>query len=247
MIRFENVSYRYPDGDWAVSGVSLAVGAGESVGIVGANGAGKSTLLSLLPGIRLPGQGKIWVGGVEVKKENLPAIRAKTGVVFQNPDEQLFMTTVKEDILFGPQNMGFSEQEAEGALSRMAERLQISHLLGRMPHTLSGGEKRLAAIAAVLACGPDVLLFDEPTSFLDPRARRHMIETIKGMEQTRLIATHDLDMAMEACGRVLILSRGKLAADGGVALLEDEALLKSCGLELPLCLGRRDLNALLRC
>ncbi len=239
MIRLENVTYTYPDGNIAIDNLSVEIKKSESVALIGANGAGKTTLLNLLVCVLLPQKGRIFVDGTEVRKESLAAVRAKMGMVFQNPDEQLFMTTAREDIAFGPQNMGYTEEQTKEAVEEVSELLGIPHLLDRMPHKLSGGEKRLVEVASVLVYEPDVLLFDEPISFLDPRARKNMIGVLKSLLQTKLIATHDLDMAMDICTRILILDHGRIAADGGAELLRDEALLQNCGLELPLGLGRR--------
>ncbi len=233
MIRLEHASYTYPDGNRAISDCSVEIRTGETVGVIGANGAGKSTLFNLIVGVLTPADG-VFVDGMEVRKENFTKIRAICGMVFQNPDEQLFMTTAREDIAFGPRNMGLTEKEVERAVQAVAEQLSILPLLERMPHRLSGGEKRLVAIAAVLACSPKVLLFDEPISFLDPRARKNMIGVLRSLKETKLIATHDLDMAMDVCTRILVLDNGRLIADGGIELLRDEALLTACGLELPL-------------
>ena len=219
--------------------MSFSVREGERVAVVGANGAGKSTLLLALVGILNRSGGSVSIGGVPVERARLPEIREKAGLVFQNPDDQLFMPRVCDDVAFGPRNYGATEEEAGRAAESVLRELGIEHLKDRMSHRLSGGEKRMVAIASVLSMHPSVLLLDEPTSFLDPRARRGMIRELARLPHTQLIATHDLDMALELCGRVLILKEGRLCADGPAKkLLSDQKLLTDCGLELPLCLTK---------
>ncbi|HEY5557739.1 MAG TPA: ABC transporter ATP-binding protein [Acetobacterium sp.] len=239
MIYFKDLSYSYPDGHAAIKNVNLEIKDGESIALVGANGAGKSSLFKLIVGISDIGEGSIQVDGVSVEKKTLKDIRRKVGMVFQNPDDQLFMTKVYDDVAFGPRNELLSETEVEQRVNQALEVLGIIHLKDRMPHRLSGGEKRIIAIASVLSMDPNIILFDEPTSFLDPKARRNVMETLGKLAMTKIIATHDLDMALDICDRVIILHHGSVFADGSVKdILLNEELLLNCHLELPLCMQR---------
>jgi cobalt/nickel transport system ATP-binding protein len=211
--------------------VSFALKDGERAALIGANGAGKSTLLLTLLGILELHSGSVEVDGERLDKTRLPLIRRKLGLLFQNPDDQLFMPTVREDVSFGPRNYGTPAAEADKAALAILERLEIAHLKDRMPHKLSGGEKRLAALASVLVLEPRLLLMDEPSAFLDPRARRRLIAVLDTLPQAFIIATHDLDLALRLCPRCLLLSHGRLMADGpSAAILNDRALLEDCGL-----------------
>ncbi len=239
MIELRDVSFSYEAGRAALDGVSLRIAPGEAVGLIGANGAGKSTLMKALLGLIEP-RGEVRVDGVRVEKRTLSDIRRKLGYVLQDADDQMFMPTVLEDMLFGPMNYGLSRAEAEARADAALERLNLTALKHRHNHRLSGGEKRMAAIATILAMEPEAILMDEPTSNLDPRNRRRVIEIVRELPQTRLIATHDLDMVLDTCDRVLLLANGRLVADGPAdALLRDRALLEANGLELPLCLAPR--------
>lgn len=236
-LEVRNLHFAYPDGQEAVKDMSFIIHHGESVGIIGANGAGKSTLLMLLMGILFPDGGEVLVGDVHVTKKTLPMIRQSLGLVFQDPDDQLFMTSVYEDVAFGPRNYRLDEKEVEDRVNEALEKVGIPHLKHRAPFKLSGGEKRAAAIAAVLAMHPDLLIMDEPTSALDPKARRRVIELLKSFDHTKIITSHDLDMVLDTCQRVIVIREGAVAADGAAGkILSDEALLDSCGLELPLSL-----------
>lgn len=236
MLEIEKLNYAYPDGHQAIRDVNLKIEEGESIALVGANGAGKSSLFKLIIGISEIKDGSIKVGELSVGKKTLKDVRRKVGMVFQNPDDQLFMTKVYDDIAFGPRNELLSEEEVEERVVNALETLGITHLRDRMPHRLSGGEKRVIAIASVLAMNPQIILFDEPTSFLDPQARRNVINTLDALKMTKIIATHDLDMALDICDRVIILHHGSVFADGTVdEILLDENLLSQCHLELPLC------------
>lgn len=233
----KNLHYIYPDGREAINGVSFSIVHGESVGIVGANGAGKTTLLMLLIGAILPSKGEVTVGEVPVVKKTLPLIRQKMGMLFQNPDNQLFMTTVYDDVAFGPRNYKLDEREVEKRVSQALETVGIEHLRNRAPYKLSGGEKRAAAIATVLSMAPDILVLDEPSSALDPRARRRLINLLKGFSHTKIIATHDLDLVLELCERTIVLKEGKVISDGTTAgILTNVELMEQSGLEVPLCL-----------
>ena len=240
MIECKGVSFAYEAGRFALRDVCFQISPGEAVGLIGANGAGKSTLMKALLGLVLA-EGEISVDGIRVEKRTLPEIRKRLGCVMQNADNQMFMPTVYEDMLFGPMNYGLTRDEAEARADAALARLGVSELKHRHNHRLSGGEKRMAAIATILAMEPEAVLMDEPTSALDPRNRRRVIEIIRGMGGTRLIASHDLDMILDTCERVLLLSEGRLVADGPAReILTDRALLEGNGLELPLCLGSRE-------
>ena len=239
MLEIEKLNYAYPDGHQAIRDINLKIEEGESIALVGANGAGKSSLFKLIIGISEIKEGSIKVEELAVGKKTLKDIRRKVGMVFQNPDDQLFMTKVYDDIAFGPRNELLTEEEVEERVVNALEQLGITHLRDRMPHRLSGGEKRVIAIALVLAMNPRVILFDEPTSFLDPQARRNVINTLDSLKMTKIIATHDLDMALDICDRVIILHHGSVFADGTVKdILLDENLLSQCHLELPLCMQK---------
>jgi cobalt/nickel transport system ATP-binding protein len=244
MIDIRNVSGVYPgSGEGQVlHEVSFAVDAGARVALIGANGAGKSTLLLTLAGILTPHEGTITINGITLTKKTLSAVRRAVGLIFQNPDDQLFMSTVLDDVVFGPLNYidAANLTRAEAALRKKtvyADALSTLALLGiaslkdKMPHKLSGGEKRLAALASVLVMQPDILLMDEPSAFLDPRARRLLIAELQRLPQTLIVATHDIDMARTLCPRSIILSKGRIRADGLTTnLLSDTALLDDCGL-----------------
>lgn len=233
MIYFSDVSFAYENTAPILDKISFSINEGESIGLIGANGAGKSTLLKCLLGL-LPFTGKILVDGNEVCEKNYKAIRKTLGFVFQNSDNQMFMPTVVEDITFGLINYGMKKEEAEKAADRILEKLNILELKNRHNHRLSGGEKRMAAIATVLAMEPKVLLMDEPTSTLDPYNRRLIINTVNSLSETKIITSHDLDMIMDTCSRVILLSDGKIVADGKTEeILRNRTLLESHRLELP--------------
>ena len=238
MLRLDRVSFAFEEEKKIIDDISFTVREGETVGLIGPNGAGKTTLLRLLPGL-LNGEGEIRVAGLPVQRQNLKEIRRKMGIVLQNADHQMFMPTVLEDLLFAPLNYGMTREEAEERADRVLADLGIEDLKHSYNHKLSGGEKKMAAIAAVLAMEPEAVLMDEPTSALDPYNRRLIIRTISGMKETRLIASHDLDMILESCSRVILLSEGRIAADGKAEeVLRDRALLEANHLELPLSLSR---------
>ncbi len=233
-IEARSLGFAYPDGQAALDGVSFAAGPGECVGLVGPNGAGKSTLLLLLVGILFPSRGEVLVGGEALARRGLAAARRRLGFAFQDPDDQLFMTTVGEDVAFGPRNMGLPESEVAQRVSDALSTVGIAHLADRPPFRLSGGEKRAAAIATVLSMGPEALILDEPTSSLDARSRRRLIGLLAGLPHTRIVATHDIDMARELCDRVVVLSEGRVEAEGPTdEILGDEALMERVGLERP--------------
>lgn len=232
-----DVHYIYPDGHKAINGISFEIHHGESVGIIGANGAGKSTLLMLLMGILFPCQGEVRVGEVPVTKKTLPIIRQRMGMVFQNSDDQLFMSTVYDDVAFGPRNYKLDEAVVEKRVEQALEMVGILHLRDRAPFKLSGGEKRAAAIASVLSMQPDILVMDEPTTALDPKSRRRLIKLLNSFEHTKIMTSHDLDMIYDLCTRTIVIKNGAIAADGPASeILVNAELLDNCGLELPLAL-----------
>ena len=239
MIEFQNVSFAYEKNCPVLRELSFRIEKGEAVGLIGANGAGKSTVMKLLLGL-LEGEGKILVDGTEVRKDTLPEIRRKLGFVLQNSDNQMFMPTVYEDMVFGPLNYMLSREETDARVDAVLARLHLEDLKHRYNHKISGGEKRMAAIATVLAMEPEAILMDEPTSALDPYNRRIVINTIRELEQTKLITSHDLDMILDTCDRVILLSNGAIAADGAAQnILRDRSLLERHRMELPLSLMGR--------
>lgn len=240
-IDIERLFYTYPDGTQALKGISLSIKATERVALVGANGSGKSTLLQHLNGILLPQEGSIKVGKYPVQSEYLKDIRNFVGLVFQNPDDQLFMPTVWEDITFGPMNQGIKAEElAHRCYHAMyAVGIEPDEYRHRNSNNLSGGEKKRVAIAGVLAMQPQVLVFDEPTAQLDPRSRRQLIQLMQTLPQTQVIATHDLDLALDLCDRTIILSRGQVVKDGPTEqVLSNIEFLEQHYLETPLCYSR---------
>jgi len=234
MIEARNLSFAYPDGTDALRSVSFCIRQGESVGIIGCNGAGKSTLLLHLNGYLTPTCGEMRVADIPITRQTVAMARRAVGLVFQDSDDQLFMATVSEDVAFGPINLGLTDDEIERRVKAALDRVGVAHLCDRPPHKLSGGEKRSVAIATVLAMEPDILVMDEPSSNLDPRARRRLIELLRSFEHTRIIATHDLEMVVEVCSRVIVLNGGTVAADGPTReILNDEMLMLAHGLERP--------------
>ena len=235
MIEFRNVSFAYGKTP-VVEDLSFTIKKGETVGLIGANGAGKSTIMKLMLGL-LSGSGEILVDGLAVNKGNLAQIRRKIGFVLQDSDNQMFMPTVYEDMIFGPRNYGLSKEEADRKVDAVLEQLGLQALKHRHNHKISGGEKRMAAIATILAMEPEMILMDEPSTALDPVNRRTVINTINRLPQTKLIASHDLDMILDTCQRVILLSHGSIVADGDAeAILRDKPLLEANRMELPFCL-----------
>lgn len=237
MIEFKNVSFSYEAGTPVLNDLSFTIADGESVGLIGANGAGKSTIMKAMLGL-LPVQGEVLIDGIPVMKKTLSQIRQKLGFVLQNSDNQMFMPTVYEDMRFAPKNYGLDEAEIEARIDEVLERLHLSELKYRYNHKISGGEKRMAAIAAILVMNPEALIMDEPTTALDPINRRTVIRAINDLPQTKLIASHDLDMILDTCDRVILISRGAIVADGKTQdILRDKALLEANRMELPFCLS----------
>jgi cobalt/nickel transport system ATP-binding protein len=229
----ENLHFHYPDGHVALHGVSLKLCEGDKAALVGPNGAGKSTLMLHLNGI-LTGQGEVRIGGLRIQPDNLPAIRAMVGLVFQNPDDQLFSPTVFEDVAFGPLHMGLPEDEVHARVDEALEMVRMSAYKDRLSHHLSVGEKKRIAIATVLSMRPQILVLDEPSAGLDPRARRGLIHLLRDLPITMLVSSHDLLMVRELFPRMIIMDEGKIVADGLTAdLMNDESLLEAHGLEKP--------------
>jgi cobalt/nickel transport system ATP-binding protein len=235
IVEARQLCHMYPDGTEALKNVSFRIHHGESVGVIGANGAGKSTLLLHLNGYLLPTAGEVRIGDFPVVKGTLREIRRTVGMVFQDPDDQLFMPTVFDDVAFGPLNLGLVGGEVEQRVASALNRVGALHLRTKAPYLLSGGEKKRVAIATVLAMSPDILVMDEPTSGLDPHARRQLIGLLREFHHTKIFTSHDLDMVMDLCERVIILKEGTVRAEGPAReLLLDDALLAECHLERPL-------------
>lgn len=229
----KNLSYSYPDGHVALQDVSLQVNNGQKVALVGPNGAGKSTLLLHLNGI-LSDRGQVQVAGMPVTKSNLSVVRSKVGLVFQNPDDQLFSPTVFEDVAFGPLHMGMSKDEVHKRVARALAQVGMSDYANRLSYHLSVGEKKRIAIATVLSMDPEILVLDEPSAGLDPRARRALITQLRQLPVTMLTSTHDMRMVSELFSRMVIMDKGRIVADGPTQqLMEDVALLERHGLERP--------------
>ncbi len=234
VVDIRELSFTYPDGTRALDGVTLRLNEGERVGLVGPNGAGKSTLLLHLNGL-LRGEGRVEVCGVPLEDGRLDEVRLKVGLVFQDPDDQLFMPTVFDDVAFGPLNMGLDRQEVERRVGRGLREVDMGYAVERSSHHLSFGERKRVCLATVLAMSPEVLALDEPTANLDPRHRRQILELLGGFAPAMLVASHDLDAVLDLCGRVVLLDGGKLVADGPAEeILTEGELLEAHGLELPL-------------
>ena len=242
-IEIKDLYYKYPDGYEALKGIDLTLHKGQSLGIVGSNGAGKSTLLLQLTGINRPSSGKIEINSLEVNKKNLAQIRKDIGFVFQNPEDQLFTTSIYEDVAFGPKNYKLSRQEVDKRVTESLEKVGILELKNRAPYRLSGGQKNLAAIATAISMEPSILIMDEPTSALDPKSRRKLINLLNSFDYTKIIASHDLDMILDTCERTIVLKNGQIVADGDTQIiLLDRDLMEECDLELPLSCQKRDFN-----
>lgn len=242
-IEIRNLSYRYPRGRMALNSISFAVQEGECVAVLGPNGAGKSTLLLHLNGLlpeRLPSPPAITVQGEPLTEKNLPWIRQRVGLLFQDPDDQLVSATVFEDVAFGPLQLGVSGEDLKQRVTECLESVGLAGFEDREPHRLSQGEKRRVCLAGVLACKPAVLVLDEPTSDLDPRGRREFKTLLRSLPGAKLIATHDLELAVDICSSAILLDQGTLIRSGSaVELLSDEALMLAHGLEKPHSLTHR--------
>ncbi|CAM5437322.1 ABC transporter ATP-binding protein [Streptomyces xanthochromogenes] len=233
-LEVSGLAFAYPDGHQALFGVDLTVGRGERVALLGPNGAGKTTLVLHLNGILEGGAGSVKVAGLPVAKKNLAEIRRRVGIVFQDPDDQLFMPTVREDVAFGPAASGLRGAELEERVMGALAQVGMAEYADRPPHHLSFGQRRRVAVATVLSMSPEILVLDEPSSNLDPASRRELADVLRALDVTVLMVTHDLPYALELCGRSVILSDGVIAADGPTAdVLSDGALMRAHRLELP--------------
>ncbi len=240
IIEIENLEYSYPDNTNALRGIDLDIFRGESIGLIGPNGAGKSTLLLHLNGILRKGPGSIEILGMKVEEKNLIRIRQKVAIVFQEPDDQLFMPTVFDDVAFGPINTGYSEEEVRKRVEEALKGVGMTGYEKRCSHHLSLGEKKRISLATVLSMQPEILILDEPTSNLDPRARRHLIELLENLCLTKIVAGHDLELILEICQRVILLDKGRIVTDGETRkLLSNKSLMEYHGLEVPLSLRHK--------
>ena len=233
-VRLRHVTYAYPGGHRALDDVSFDIAPGERVAVLGPNGAGKTTLVLHLNGVLTASAGQIEVGGLPVTKSNLREIRRRVGIVFQDPDDQLFMPTVRADVAFGPANLGVRGDELDERVQEALHAVGMADVADRPPHHLSFGQRRRVAAATVLAMRPDVLVLDEPSSNLDPAARREFAEIVGRLDLTTVMVTHDLPYAMQLCARALVLNDGRIAADGPIGeVLSDHAVMAANRLELP--------------
>lgn len=239
------LAYAYPDGHQALFGVDLHVHRGERVALLGPNGAGKTTLVLHLNGILDAGAGEVAVSGLPVTKANLQEIRRRVGVVFQDPDDQLFMGTVRQDVAFGPANLGLRGVQLERRVLEALDRVGMADFVDRPPHHLSFGQRRRVAVATVLAMEPEILVLDEPSSNLDPASRRELADILRSLDVTVLMVTHDLPYALELCPRSIVLSEGVVVADGSTYdVLTDAALMRAHRLELPFGFDPRSIGSL---
>lgn len=236
-VELKNLSFEYPDGRQALRDVSLGIEAGKSVGLIGPNGAGKSTLLMHLNGI-LPethsGRSSVFIQGAAIAKSNLQQVRRDVGLLFQDPDDQIFCPTVYEDVAFGPRQLGLSENEVKDLVREGLAKVGLEGFEKRLPHHLSSGEKQRVCLAGILVCQPKILALDEPTRGLDPRGKRQLLSLLQSIPATKIIATHDLELVFKLCQRAVVLDEGRVVADGpAMALLSDEELMLAHGLEKP--------------
>ena len=235
IVEAKDLEFTYPDDTHALLGISFRISHGESVAIIGANGAGKSTLLLHLNGYLTPTSGQVRIGDFPLTRETVQEVRRTVGMVFQDPDDQLFMSTVYDDVAFGPLNLGLPLDEVNTSVLKALDIVGVTELKDRPPHRLSSGQKRRVAIATVLSMSPDILVMDEPTSGLDPQARRQLIEMLKTFKHSKIIATHDLDMVMDLCERTIVVDEGRIKADGPTnEIFNNEKLLHESHLEKPL-------------
>ena len=233
-VELTHLHYAYPDGFEALHGIDLVIGRGEKVALVGPNGAGKSTLMLHLNGIHAASHGSVRVAGMEVGRSTLPRIRSEVGLVFQDPDDQLFSPTVRDDIAFGPLHMGLDEDEIHERVERALALVGMSGFERRLPHRLSLGQRKRVAMATVLGMDPSVMVFDEPSAGLDPRGRRELIGVLRSLPQTTIVATHDMRLVAEVLERTVVMDEGRIVADGPTdTIMADAALLESHGLEAP--------------
>ena len=230
----QGLAFAYPDGHQALFGVDLHVHRGEHVAVLGPNGAGKTTLVLHLNGILLPGRGTVSVSGLPVVRKNLAEVRRRVGIVFQDPDDQLFMGSVRDDVAFGPRNLGIRGAELDRRVMAALDQVGMADFADRPPHHLSYGQRRRVAVATVLVMEPEVIVLDEPSSNLDPASRRELADILTGLDVTLMMVTHDLPYALQLCPRAIVLSDGIVAAEGRTLdILTDDALMKTHRLELP--------------
>ncbi|MFF2651825.1 energy-coupling factor ABC transporter ATP-binding protein [Streptomyces sp. NPDC058045] len=233
-LKVQGLAFAYPDGHQALFGVDLTIGRGERVALLGPNGAGKTTLVLHLNGILTAGAGSVTVAGLPVDAAHMAEIRRRVGIVFQDPDDQLFMPTVREDVAFGPAAAGLKGEALETRVRHALEQVGMAEYATRPPHHLSFGQRRRVAVATVLAMEPEILVLDEPSSNLDPASRRELADILRDLDVTVLMVTHDLPYALELCPRAVILSDGVIAADAATGdLLADPELMRAHRLELP--------------
>jgi cobalt/nickel transport system ATP-binding protein len=235
IVEVQELKFSYPDKTPALKGKTFRIEHGESVAIVGANGAGKSTLLLHLNGYLTPVSGKVRIGDYPLTKETVQEVRRTVGMVFQDPDDQLFMSTVFDDVAFGPLNLGLPTEEVNDRVQNALETVEVFHLKDRPSYRLSAGQKRRVAIASVLSMSPDILVMDEPSAGLDPKARKKLIGLLKSFKHSKIIATHDLDMVLDLCERTIVIHDGLIKADGPTQeIFQDDVLLSDSHLEKPL-------------
>ncbi|WLP92975.1 ABC transporter ATP-binding protein [Gordonia sp. NB41Y] len=233
-VEITDLHYAYPDGHVALDGIDLSVAPGERIALLGPNGAGKTTLMLQLNGVLLPTAGSVSIHGRQVAKDSLRQVRRQVGLVFQDPDDQLFMPTLIEDVAFGPANFGVTGDELVARVEAALATVSMTEHARRSPHHLSGGQRRRGALASVLACRPDILVLDEPSANLDPVARRELADTLLGLDTTMLVVTHDLLYAAQLCDRAVIVDAGRIVADDAIDdILADAELLAAHRLELP--------------
>ena len=236
-IEIKKLSFTYPDGARALDEITLQVGPQEKLAIIGPNGAGKSTFLLHMNGILPPvldGNASIFIDGLPLNKANIDQVRRKVGIVFQDPDDQLFSATVYDDVAFGPLNQRLSKEQIEKRVAQSLDQAGVATLADRSPHHLSFGERKRVCLAGILACEPEILALDEPSANLDPRSRRECIELVKNLDRTIIVATHDLELVVELCTRVVVLDAGKIYADGGPGdIMTNTGLMAEHGLETP--------------
>lgn len=239
-INVENLSFSYEKNNKILNNINFNAKENEAIGIIGANGVGKSTLLKLLVGLDLNYEGKINIGKTILNKKNLNKIRENIGYVFQDSDNQLFMSNVYDDIAFGPRNYGLLEEEVKSRVENALSMVHIEGLKNKKTYKLSGGEKKLVAIATIFSMKPNIILMDEPSIALDPRNRRNLINILNEFKQLKIIASHDLDMILDTCNRTILIADGKIIKDGNTKdILMDKELLEANNLELPLCFQRK--------
>lgn len=233
-LQINDLNFSYPDGYEALKNINLEINKGDTLGVLGPNGAGKTTFILHLNGILGNLDDSIYINNLSINEDNLKKIREKVGIVFQDPDDQLFMPTVLEDVMFGPKNFGYTNEEAESKAIEALEKVKMKEFLNKPPHHLSFGQKRKVAIASVIAINPELIVLDEPSSNLDPASRRELIEILKNLDVTIILVTHDLPMALEICDESIILNNGEIKnRDKTYSILTNEEIMKENRLELP--------------